>query len=354
MTMDFFLPALTGFGLTILFCLLAQKFFPKIGLLDKPARYGLKRKAIPYPVGICLIAVFLITVIIFFPIDQQLFSVLLGVIILGVTCFLDDRYHLDPFLRLGIQFLVGLIVVAGGVGIHSLTNPLGGSVPLDRWQFAVVLGATQYTFHLLNVLFTVFWVVAMINTMNWIDGLNGLPSGISTIGFFVLFLLSIRPNFHAVDQTAVAHLALLLSVIALAFWFFDFAPAKMLMGDTGSMFFGFMLAVLSIFSGGKIATAFLVMGFPILDAIWVVARRLWRRQSPFKGDLKHLHHRLLEAGFSERQALFLIYALCAGFGSVALFLGSIQKLIAIIFMIAVMVVLGTIVVLRAGQKKNLH
>lgn len=348
--MDFVLPALTAFVLTVVLCILALKIFPRMGLLDKPHRYGLKRKPIPYPGGLCIIAAFFITVGLFFEMNRELFSVLLGVFILGLTCFLDDRYRLSPFLRLGVQFLVGFIVVAGGIGVHSITNPLGGSVPLDRWEFSVVLGTTAYTFHLLNVLFTVFWIVAMINTMNWIDGLNGLPSGISTIGFFVLFLLSIRPNFHAVDQSAVAHLSLVLAVIALAFWFFDFAPAKMLMGDTGSMFFGFMLAVLAIFSGGKIATAFLVMGFPILDAVWVIARRIWRRQSPFKGDLKHLHHRLLEAGFSERQALILIYMLCAGFGSVALFLGSIQKLVAIFFMIAVMVVLGVVVVLRAGKR----
>src|SRR3989338_9395884 len=117
MPMDFFLPALIAFGLTILFCFAALKIFPRIGLLDQPHRYGLKRKPIPYPGGLCIIAAFLITVGLFFDIDRQLFSVLLGVFILGLTCFLYDRYRLNPFLRLGVQFLVGFIVVAGGVGV---------------------------------------------------------------------------------------------------------------------------------------------------------------------------------------------------------------------------------------------
>ena len=124
------------------------------------------------------------------------------------------------------------------------------------------------------------------------------------------------------------------------FLLFDFYPAKMLMGDTGSIFLGFTLATLAIFSGGKVATAFLIMGIPILDAAWVILRRLKNKQSPFKGDLNHIHHRLLDIGISPRKALICMYTLCAVFGVSALFLDTKGKLIEIIILGITMIVMG--------------
>jgi UDP-GlcNAc:undecaprenyl-phosphate GlcNAc-1-phosphate transferase len=116
------------------------------------------------------------------------------------------------------------------------------------------------------------------------------------------------------------------------------------------MFIGFLLAVFAIFSGGKIATAFLVLGFPILDAFWVITRRIVQGQSPMKGDLKHLHHRLVEVGLTDRKALIFIYLLCAFFGGSAIFLGSTQKLYLIIAMGLLMLIMASIIVFY-GLKK---
>jgi UDP-GlcNAc:undecaprenyl-phosphate GlcNAc-1-phosphate transferase len=124
------------------------------------------------------------------------------------------------------------------------------------------------------------------------------------------------------------------------------------MGDTGSMFLGFILATLAIFSGGKIATAFLVMGFPILDAGWVILRRIVQGKSPMKGDLKHLHHRLLEIGMSDRKALLLIYTVCAGFGGIAVFLEGKNKIYAIMAMLVLMLILGSFAVYLARRKNK--
>lgn len=167
-----------------------------------------------------------------------------------------------------------------------------------------------------------------------------------------LFLLSIRPEIHydIGSQIPVATMSIILFASALAFWFFDFYPAKILMGDTGSMFLGFVLATLAIFSGGKVATAILVMGFPLLDAIWVILRRIVSGKSPMKGDLKHLHHRFLQIGLSQRKALILIYLLCASFGGIAVFLEGIQKLYAIIVMGVLMIVMGSIAVYLERKK----
>lgn len=326
----YWFPGLLAFGLTFLSVLAALWFFPKIGLLDKPHQYGLNRAPIPYSGGLILFGVFLILVLLLLPLEKHLIGVLAAAGMIVAVSFLDDRYGLNPFLRLGIQVLAAGMVVFSGVGIVSISNPFGGVISLEAWTIPL----------------TMLWIVAMINTMNWLDSVPGLVSGISTIGAGVLFLLAIRPNFHYIDQTQAAILAVVVAGSAFAFWWFDLHPPKILMGDTGSMFLGFMLAILAIFSGGKIATAFLVMGFPLLDFAWVIARRLWKGQSLFKGDRFHFPHRLLRAGFSERQSAFLIYAICILFGGTALFLGSSQKLVAIGVMVVLMALLGTFVVLR--------
>lgn len=350
---SYLFPALFAFVVTILLTLGALKFFPKWGLLDRPEKYGLKRKPVPYYGGVIFSTVFLVTVLLFVPLDQRLLGFLLGAtLILGVS-FADDMFNLSPFLRLFIQFLAALILVFAGVGITSISNPFGPPLVLDQNPVIFSIEDIVFKISLLGALFTVVWVVGMVNTMNFLDGLNGLPSGVSAIAALTLFLLSIRPGIHFDPslQVPVATMSIVLFACCFAFWFFDFYPAKILMGDTGSMFLGYTLATLSIFSGGKVATAFLVLGFPILDAFWVILRRIFQRKSPFKGDLKHLHHRLLEVGLSDRKALLLIYSLCAVFGGIAVFLEGKQKVYAIITMVALMAILGSFAVYYSRRRK---
>lgn len=345
----YLLPGFTAFALTFLFAALSLWIFPKLGLMDRPHLYGFTRPPIPYSGGWVMFVSFMIGVFLFMDIDKQLAGVLLAATMLVVVSFLDDRYNLNPLLRLSVQFLAALTVVVAGVGITSVTNPLGGLIHLDTYQLPILFKGVEYHFTLLADLFTIVWLILLMNTVNWLDGLPGQVSGISTIACVILFILSIRPDFHYIDQTNVAVLSILLAGVSFAFWFFDLAPPKILMGDTGTMFLGFMLGILALFAGGKIATTLLIMGFPILDAVWVITRRLWQGKSPFKGDLSHFHHRLRRAGFTERQAVFTIYTICGLFGVTALFLGSKQKLVAIGVMSVLMFILGTLVVLR-GRK----
>jgi UDP-GlcNAc:undecaprenyl-phosphate GlcNAc-1-phosphate transferase len=143
--------------------------------------------------------------------------------------------------------------------------------------------------------------------------------------------------------------------MAFAFWLFDFHPPRILLGDSGSMFFGLLLAVMAIFSGGKIATAFLILGFAILDALYVVVYRLFKRRAPWKGGewdrfrkAVHLHHRMLQAGFTERQVLLIIYLLSAVFGVTALLVGTRGKFWAIVVLALASFILG--LVLRARHR----
>lgn len=346
----YILPALFAFVLTFFLTLIALRFFPIWGLMDKPAKYNLKRKPIPYYGGAIMIYAFTVSILFFVPMSLSLVGLIIGVLLLGTISFLDDMFGLSPFLRLGIQVLSALILVICGIGITSISNPIGDPILLDQIKWEITIDQI-YTFSVMSALFTIVWVIAIVNTMNFLDGINGLSSGVAVVASLALFLLSIRPGIHydLASQEVVATIAIILFAVALAFWLFEFHPAKILMGDTGSIFLGFVLATLAIFSGGKVATAFLVMGFPVLDAFWAIFRRILAGKSPFKGDLMHLHHKLLKSGLNERQTLTLIYVLCALFGGIAVYLESIQKLYAIIVMAVLMFILGGIATVKGKR-----
>lgn len=344
--MKIYLAPIFAFILTLILTKLALVFFPKWNLLDKPHNYGLKRAPIPYYGGLIIFFVIALNLLFFLPLDKHLIGFLLAGGVLVATSFIDDKKGLSPLIRLLIQFTATVILILSGIGIEVITNPFGGDFNLTFWKIPFEIQGIEYHLMLIADLFTVLWVMGMINTMNWLDGISGLTSGIATIGGLTLGFLSLTEK---VNQPEIAIMSFVLAAVAFAFWFFDFYPPKILMGDTGSMFLGFMLAVIGIYSGGKVATAFLVMGFPILDAAWVILRRLKSGKSPFKGDLKHFHHRLLEIGLTEKKALVFIYAICALFGVSALFLDTRGKFLAMILMFLLMVLVGRYLVVR-GEK----
>jgi UDP-GlcNAc:undecaprenyl-phosphate GlcNAc-1-phosphate transferase len=352
--MQYLIPGLSAFALTFLVLWIGTKIYPKLGLMDRPHKYGLSRAPIPYPGGILLYLVFLVLCLVFFEPTLKLIGLLLGAGVLVVISFIDDRISLSPWVRLMNQILVAVIMVVAGIGITHISSPFGGTIRLDDIQIDLNIGSYSQTLLLISSLFTIAWIVLVVNTMNWLDGIPGMVSGISTLGGLTLFFLSITPF---VNQPEVALLALIVAMIAFAFWLFDFYPPKFLMGDSGTMFFGLILSVLAIFSGGKIATAFLILGFAILDALYVIVYRLYKRQAPWKGGewdkyrkAVHLHHRLLQSGFSERQVLWMIYAMSAIFGITALFIGTQGKFWAIVVLAIVSFVIGLI--LKARQKRN--
>lgn len=345
---------LFAFVATAVLAKLAIKYFPTFGLLDRPEKYGLKRKPIPYYGGVVLVAVFFLSVLLFVPVDSHVLAMMFAAMLIAGVSFADDMFGLSPFLRLGVQVLAALILVIAGIGINSISNPFGAPIILDAQKFTLDFGGgVVLSISFLVALFTIVWVVWIVNTMNWIDGLNGLPSGVSAIAGLTIFFLSIRTGIHydASNQISVATMSIILFATAGAFAFFDFFPAKILMGDTGSMFLGFILAVLAIFSGGKVTTAFLVLGFPILDAVWVIVRRIVQGKSPVRGDLKHLHHRLIAMGLSERKAVLLMYGLSAVFGLSAIFLDTRGKVFALAALFLAMVILGAYAVVLGKEKR---
>lgn len=328
----FFLTLLLGHG--VLWA------FPKLGLMDRPERYGHQRKPIPYPGGVAVVLGILVPLLSLLSYSSALGSVLLGLVLLAVTCFWDDRRGLSPYFRLGIQVLAGLLLVFGGLGVNSITNPFGDPIVLDAWQIPLDFGSWTFTFTVLADLFTLFWVVTMINAFNWVDGVPGMANSLAVVSSAVLLVLSTREGFHSVDQTLAIALSATILGASLAFLIFDFPKPKMLLGDTGSMTLGFLLAATALISGGKIATTLLVLGFPLIDFVWVISRRLIKAQSPFKGDLWHFHHRMQKAGYSDQQIVLFFAMSSAVFGGIALFLHTEGKLIALGILFTFMVFLA--------------
>lgn len=342
--MNYWLIALVSLLIGILTIRMLIWFFPKIGLVDRPHRYGLKRAPIPYYGGWSIFVAFLTGVLLWLKLDSRLIALIVVGFLIVIISFWDDYKGIKPLWRLIMQVLVGIAMYFSGIFVKALPNPIGPEIVLTEFNIAGIL--------IFSLIATVIWFVLIMNTLNWIDGLNGLPSGVSMIAFATIFLLSIKPGFHTVDQTVVAVIGLVMSITMLVFVWHDFYPAKLLMGDTGSMFLGYLLAAMAIYSGGKLATAVLVLAFPILDSIWVILRRIISGNSPFKGDLMHFHHRLTYAGLSHRQALLVIYLCSAFFGGLALVLDHGQKIWAVVGAISVMAVLGMLTVLLEVEKNR--
>jgi len=352
--MNFPLIALVSFLVGSLMTTLGIVFFPKMGLMDRPERYGLKRKPIPYYGGILIFATFLISIILTVPITANVIGLLIGSFIIVLVGFLDDKYSLSPVLRLGMQVLAAMCLIVFGIGILSITNPLGGVIDLNLWQIDLSFIGIGTVVPIVGALFTIVWIVLITNTMNFLDGVPGLTSGISFIAALTIFFLSIRPDIHqdVHSQVTVAAIALIVAFAAFAFLIFDFPKPKILMGDSGSTFFGFVLATLAIFSGGKVATAFLVLGIPILDASWTVIRRLMKGKKPWEGDLEHLHHKLLDLGVSARGVLLILYTLSVVFGVLAVVCTSSKQKLFIMIGLGILMGLLLLALLFTSKRRK--
>ncbi len=183
--------------------------------------------------------------------------------------------------------------------------------------------------------------------MNFVDGIDGLSGGISAIAAFIMFLLALSPSVHQ-GQTAIISIALVGG--CLGYLVHNFYPAKIFNGDSGAYFLGMTLGIIAIFSGGKLATAALVLGVPILDALWAALRRILAGRSPFSADRGHLHFLLLDVGFTQRQAALLIYSLCIVFGVIALIASPGQKIVAIFALVLIIMLLLSILTLILRRK----
>ncbi len=335
---------------------LVRRYAIAHGIMDRPADpRKIHRKPVAYLGGLAIFAGFAITVLVSLHINRQLAALLLGCLILVVVGVIDDMRGLSPWTKLVFQFIAAAVALAGGIGITSFTNPFGGAVLLTAGRFALTVGPVHFHITPIANILSLLWMVGLANTVNFLDGLDGLASGVSGIAATIMFALAVGPRVH---QPAVAMLAIILAGAAFGFLPYNFYPARIFMGDSGAYFLGLTLAMLAIYSGAKLATAALVLGFPIVDMLWAIVRRLATGHSPFMADRGHFHHLLLDAGMSQREAVLTLYAVAAAFGIVALMIGSFAKLIALVGLVFLMGLAIAFLVLnewykqRRGARKN--
>lgn len=263
---------------------------------------------------------------------HKLIGYFIGVIILGITCFIDDVKTIKPLTKLTGQILAASVVVAFGLRLGEFDFPFLRST------------ASKEIF---SIIITIGWIVGITNAINFMDGLDGLSSGISMISclsLLMIFALNESPLIAIVMITALAG--------ALAgFLPFNFSPAKTFIGDTGSNFLGFTLAIVSILGVAKTYTAvvivlpIIVLGLPIVDTIFAIIRRIVKNKSLSAiviADKGHLHHRLVRKGFSQKQAVFILYGISASFGMFAVILldSGIWKALSFVLMVIAVIALG--------------
>ena len=272
-------------------------------------------------------------------------------LVLMIGGYLDDKKNLKPARQLIFTILAALVVIASGIGVRQVTNPFGGVISLVSWERVLFwFHGVGYRVTLPADIFTFVWLMIMMYTTKLLDGLDGLVSGVSAIGALMIFFLATTTKYF---QPEVGMLSIIAAGAFLGFLVWNWNPARIFLGTGGSTLAGFLLGTLAIISGGKIATALLVLGVPVLDTVWVIVRRaVFERKSPALADGKHLHFRLLEAGFSQRGAVVLLWVISAVFGATTLVLQSKQKLIALGVLVVVMMILAIVILSRARRAKS--
>ncbi|HTY13049.1 MAG TPA: MraY family glycosyltransferase [Candidatus Omnitrophota bacterium] len=300
-----YIPAfLIALAVTVLLTPLVQKLAVRIGAVDHPNERKVHKTIIPRMGGLAIYAGFMLALA--FSViaakmmgrgldGKHLLAIGLGGTLILILGILDDIYSLSPMVKLAWQTAVALVVVYLGVSINFISSPVNNIMELG-W---------------VGIVLTVLWLVGMTNAINLIDGLDGLAAGVTAISAGTLFIVALRTH-----QIAAAVVMLALCGSALGFLRYNFFPAKIFLGDSGSYFLGFVLASASIIGVFKttlvvaLIIPVMILGVPIFDTVFAIGRRLGARRSLFSADNRHIHHMLLRAGFSQREAVMAIYIAC--------------------------------------------
>ncbi len=327
-------------GLSVLLVARSIPLYRQLNLLDPITPRKIHTTPVPRGAGVAMFLAFVIGISLTFALDVDRFAIeterilllLAGCAVVVVIMFVDDVVGLSPLTKLGWQIGAALIVVLPrlrddrhGIVIDQFNMPFFDVVKLPL---------------LLAVAFTIFWIVGMMNTLNWVDGLDGLAGSVTLVVCTILFLHTyFWPRGD--PQFTVSLIPLVLGAVVIGFLPFNWNPAKIIMGDSGANFLGYALAVASIIGGAKIATALLALGLPVLDVAWVILVRIVQGRSPVVADRGHLHHRLLDGGWSQAKIVLFVAGISLVAGMSSLLLPSRGlKLVAI--MLLGLVLLGII------------
>ena len=281
----------------------------KIGAVDAPKD---KRRMHDHPIpllgGLAIFAGFVASILLFANVDRQLRGILLGACVIVAVGVVDDSHPLGAGIKFILQIVAALIAIWHGVIIEAIASPFPFGDPY--WNFGI-----------LSVPITVVWIVAVTNSVNLIDGLDGLADGISTIGALTMLVIALM-----MEDMGMAVICAALVGACLGFIPYNLNPAKMFMGDTGATFLGFMLATVSVTGLFKLyavisfVVPFIILGFPIFDTTSAFLRRILKGQNPMKADRSHTHHKLIDMGMNQKQAVATLYMVASMLGLCAVML----------------------------------
>jgi UDP-GlcNAc:undecaprenyl-phosphate GlcNAc-1-phosphate transferase len=294
-----------------------KKLAFRLGAVDRPNARKVHHRIMPRMGGLAIVIGFMTAALTCMELTTDVIGILLGGAVIAVVGMTDDMIQLTAKVKLAGQIVAALIPVLFGVRIEWLNNPWGGYFYLDY----------------LSIPFTVFWIVSFTNVVNLIDGLDGLAAGVSAIASVTIIMVALQQGMY---QVAVLTAALAGGIIG--FIRYNFNPATIFMGDTGSLFLGYMLAAISIFGAVKSAATIallvpaIALGLPIMDTAFAIMRRYKNGRPIFQPDKGHIHHRLLAMGFSQRQAVIFMYLISAGLCLAAVLLTEVDGIYAIVLL----------------------
>lgn len=330
--LPFFVAIFISFFLTPL----VRKLAFKIGAIDIPKdERRVHKEPMPLLGGVAIYAGVVITCLMFIPIDKTLISILVGGTIILISGIIDDMKGLSPKLKILFQLLAGLSLIIGDVKVDFVTNPFtaNNTVIYLKW---------------LSIPITLFWVVGITNTLNLIDGLDGLAAGVAMISSLSLTFVADKFGY-----TTVIIISAIIAGSTMGFLPFNFNPAKIFMGDTGALFLGFMLAAISIEGVMKsvatiaIIVPIIILGVPIFDTTFAIFRRILSGRSIMSADKGHLHHRLLARGYSQRKTVLILYAISGVFGLFAVLIAKANSQQAV-YLSVVLFALTIVVAAKVG------
>ncbi|HEY4567249.1 undecaprenyl/decaprenyl-phosphate alpha-N-acetylglucosaminyl 1-phosphate transferase [Planococcaceae bacterium Storch 2/2-2] len=281
---------------------LVIRFAYRIRAVDQPNHRKVHSQAMPRIGGLAIFGAFLVGYAFLQPADEHSLSIMLGATLIILTGFLDDLLDITPKAKLLGQILAALLVVWGGLQIEFINLPFFG----------------ELNFGIFSIPITVIWIVGITNAINLIDGLDGLAAGVSAIALITMSIMAV-----IMGDVFVASTAALLAASSIGFLFYNFHPAKIFMGDTGSLFLGYMISVLALLGFKNVAVLSLIipvimLGVPISDTFFAIVRRIRMKQPISAPDKSHMHHCLINIGFSHRQTVLIIYAFATLFGVAAI------------------------------------
>jgi UDP-N-acetylmuramyl pentapeptide phosphotransferase/UDP-N-acetylglucosamine-1-phosphate transferase len=347
------------------------------GWVDRPGEERrVHQRAVPRLGGLAMFAAFAVGVLLTFVLPairqgksgNELYEVsrvllmLLGAAIITAVMAVDDIRRLKPLPRLLWQMGAAALVVIPSIIWPGSANPGDPAGTIHYDQGAGVLATNvQNPFGgiielplFLAAFLTIFWIVGTTNAINWIDGLDGLAASVSAVACVVLFVVT----GPVLNQWTLAYLPLILGAAILGFLPYNLHPARIFMGDSGAMFLGFTLAVLSVIGGAKVAAALLVLGVPLLDGVYMIIYRLARGLSPVEAGRGHLHHRLLDIGFGQGQIVLIYVSLSGAFGLIGLLKGEpgdntfkLVKFGSLVLLVLVLVALFTYIARRQFDRR---